>query len=96
MHENDHNRNKKYELLETLRLKPSRQRPGSSPMNWATTLGCSEYYITLWAFPTGHGEHVGSGGYNKFDSRVSKIYQRSHFATCYLVGPKIAFAYPSL
>ena len=70
-------------------------------MNWATTSGCSECYIILWAFVsgnfshcTGQGEHLGSGGYNKFDSRVSKIYQRSHFATCYLVRPKIAFAYP--
>ena len=53
MDNNDHNRNKKYELLETLRLKPSRQRPGSSPMNWATTSGCSEYYIILWPFPMG-------------------------------------------
>ena len=102
MHNNDiNNRNKKYELLETLRLKPSWQRPGSSPMNWATTSGCSEYYIILWAFVTGNfshctgqGEHLGSGGYNKSDSRVSKIYQISHFATCYLVRPKIAFAYP--
>ena len=94
MNNNDHNRNKKYELLETLRLKPSRQRPGSSPMNWATTSGCSEHYIILWPFPAGQGEHLGSGGYNKSDSRVSKIYQISHFATCYLVRPKIAFAYP--
>ena len=71
---------KKYELLKTLRLKPSRQRQGSSPMNWATISGCSEFYIILGAFVsgnfshcTGQGEHVGSGGYNKFDSKVSKI-----------------------